>query len=198
MKIKLKSEAVKSLINTEIPIAVESRWMEHLNGTETGEYRLTTQGAIIGELTYFRKRDGKNFSFYDDKDLYGLSGCIWNGLSGCIWEQLTKFPDQNLLNTHSSHGLLSHTHFNLPRQHHASFTANISAIMLTAISGGVMLPIQMPIGPHSRTSDSAVCPKCATIHSRREAAYRREPIAATQNASLYSASNNARSPSSTA
>jgi hypothetical protein len=77
LKIKLKSEAVKSLINARTPIVVESRWIEYLNEAETGEYRLTTQSAIIGELTYFRKRDGKDFSFYEDKESYGLGGCIW-------------------------------------------------------------------------------------------------------------------------
>ena len=71
LKIKLKSETAMSLINTHTPIVVKSRWMEYLNGTETGEYRLTTQGAIIGELTYLRKRDGKKLSFYDDK-------VVWN------------------------------------------------------------------------------------------------------------------------
>ena len=63
--------------------------MEYLNGTETGKHRLTTQSAIIGELTYFRKRDGKKISLYDDKESYGLSGCIW--------EQLTKVPNQKPL-----------------------------------------------------------------------------------------------------
>ena len=77
LKIKLKSEAVKSLNNTQTPIVVESRWMEYLNGTETGEYRLTTQGAIVGKLIYFRERDNRKFSFYDDKEAYGLNGCIW-------------------------------------------------------------------------------------------------------------------------
>lgn len=77
LKIKLKSEAAKSVNNMQTPIVVESRWMEYLSGTETGEYRLTTQGAIVGELTYFRERDNRKFSFHGDKESYGPSGCIW-------------------------------------------------------------------------------------------------------------------------
>ncbi|MNF08418.1 hypothetical protein D3C80_2088420 [compost metagenome] len=53
------------------------------------------------------------------------------------------------------------------------------AMMLTAISAGVLLPIDRPAGECRRASVSAETSKCCCMRSRRLWALRREPMAPT-------------------
>ena len=71
------SEKSNSPRNAPPPIVVTSYWSEYANGLRTGEYRLTTQGAVVGDLIYIRKKDGKKFSFSDDMNAYAVDGCDW-------------------------------------------------------------------------------------------------------------------------
>ena len=78
LHIKLKSEKEILKENISPPAIVERSWTESLFGDESGIYSMKTRGAAIGELTYFRKKDGRYFLFYDDPESDTESDCIWN------------------------------------------------------------------------------------------------------------------------
>lgn len=42
-----------------------------------GEYVMTSQGAIVGDFHYIRKRDGKVFRFQEDAQASGAEACTW-------------------------------------------------------------------------------------------------------------------------
>lgn len=42
-----------------------------------GTYVVVTQGAVLAEFRYIRKKDGKTFTFEEDPDASGENGCEW-------------------------------------------------------------------------------------------------------------------------
>ena len=58
------------------PDEIESRWRE--TGPDGGgEYVMVSQGAVVSDFRYVRKRDGKTFRFEEDTAASGVHGCTW-------------------------------------------------------------------------------------------------------------------------
>lgn len=59
------------------PSVFESRWVEAAPNGSGGTYVLATQGAVLDEFRYIRKKDGKIFRFEEDLDATGEDSCEW-------------------------------------------------------------------------------------------------------------------------
>jgi hypothetical protein len=60
------------------PSEFESQWQETTHDGTGGEYVVVSQGALISEFRYIRKKDGKVFQFEEDLDAVTEKGCDWN------------------------------------------------------------------------------------------------------------------------
>ena len=60
------------------PSEFESHWQEATSDGTGGTYVVVSQGALISEFRYIRKKDGKIFQFKEDIKAYTERGCDWN------------------------------------------------------------------------------------------------------------------------
>lgn len=60
------------------PSLIKSEWKEIINGQSAGKYIVVSQGAVVQEFKYIRKKDGKIFSFEEFLDPEVEYGCSWN------------------------------------------------------------------------------------------------------------------------
>ena len=74
---KLTEKVLKSVPGGR-PSAFESRWAETLADGTDGIYVVLSQGALIYDFRYLRKKDGKIFQFEEDLDASTEQGCEWN------------------------------------------------------------------------------------------------------------------------
>ncbi|WP_423163399.1 hypothetical protein [Stenotrophomonas maltophilia] len=61
------------------PYQFDSVWEERINGRLHGRYLLSTQGALVLDLSYERSRDGRRTTFHDDVEAWQEDGCRWPG-----------------------------------------------------------------------------------------------------------------------
>ncbi|WP_286074601.1 hypothetical protein [Stenotrophomonas sp. 59] len=61
------------------PYQFDSVWEERIDGRLNGRYRLSTQGALVLDLSYERARDGRTTAFHDDPEAWQEDGCHWPG-----------------------------------------------------------------------------------------------------------------------
>ncbi len=61
------------------PYQFDSVWEERINGRLNGRYLLSTQGALVLDLSYERSRDGRRTTFHDDVEAWQEDGCRWPG-----------------------------------------------------------------------------------------------------------------------
>jgi len=61
------------------PYQFDSVWEERINGRLNGRYLLSTQGALVLDLSYERSRDGRRTTFHDDVGAWQEDGCRWPG-----------------------------------------------------------------------------------------------------------------------
>ncbi len=61
------------------PYQFDSVWEERINGRLNGRYLLSTQGALVLDLSYERARDGRRTTFHDDVEAWQEDGCHWPG-----------------------------------------------------------------------------------------------------------------------
>lgn len=61
------------------PSEFEHRWIEVLDGTVTGEYRLRSQGAVVYDMRYLNRRSGRTTTFPEGwhADAEDGDGCAW-------------------------------------------------------------------------------------------------------------------------
>ncbi|EMR4109679.1 MULTISPECIES: hypothetical protein [Stenotrophomonas maltophilia group] len=59
------------------PYQFDSVWEERIDGRLNGRYLLSTQGALVLDLSYERARDGRRTSFHDDVEAWQEDGCHW-------------------------------------------------------------------------------------------------------------------------
>lgn len=57
------------------PAEFRTRWRE--TGPDGGEYVMDSQGAVVYDFRYIRKRDGKVFRFEEDVQSSGEHRCTW-------------------------------------------------------------------------------------------------------------------------
>ncbi|TGQ52612.1 hypothetical protein, partial [Mesorhizobium sp. M4B.F.Ca.ET.211.01.1.1] len=62
------------------PYQFDSVWEERIDGRLNGRYLLSTQGALVLDLSYERARDGRRTSFHDDVEAWQEDGCHWPAL----------------------------------------------------------------------------------------------------------------------
>lgn len=60
------------------PSEFESQWEETAPAGAGGTYIIVSQGALLNEFRYARKKDGKIFRFEEDLDASGKNQCEWN------------------------------------------------------------------------------------------------------------------------
>ncbi len=60
------------------PSEFETQWQEITSDETGGTYFIISQGALISEFRYIRKKDGKIFRFEEDIDASAEKGCEWN------------------------------------------------------------------------------------------------------------------------
>jgi len=60
------------------PSAFQTRWEEVTPDGSGGTYVVVTQGALLEEFRYIRKKDGRIFKFEEDLDASTDKGCEWN------------------------------------------------------------------------------------------------------------------------
>ncbi|WP_295571438.1 hypothetical protein [uncultured Stenotrophomonas sp.] len=61
------------------PYQFDSVWEERIDGRVNGRYRLSTQGALVLDLSYERASDGRTTAFHDDPKAWQEEGCHWPG-----------------------------------------------------------------------------------------------------------------------
>jgi len=60
------------------PAVVRTYFAEIIDGKRVGIYSLTTQGGIVGELSYKKIGKRKVYKFYDDQDSSRNDSCDWS------------------------------------------------------------------------------------------------------------------------
>src|SRR6266571_7570591 len=60
------------------PSEIETQWQEIASDGTGGTYFVVSQGALITECRYLRKKDGKILMFEEDIDASAENGCEWN------------------------------------------------------------------------------------------------------------------------
>ena len=80
-----KPIAVKNLKEREIrrvpsgrSSVIEAQWEEITSDDTGGKYIIVSQGALIYEFRYIRKKDGKIFKFEEEVEASTEKGCEWN------------------------------------------------------------------------------------------------------------------------
>ncbi|MFV7514407.1 hypothetical protein ACNPM2_18740 [Stenotrophomonas geniculata] len=63
------------------PYQFDSVWEERIDGRLNGRYHLSTQGALVLDLSYERARDGRRTTFHDDSEAWQEDGCHWPGVA---------------------------------------------------------------------------------------------------------------------
>ena len=61
------------------PYQFDSVWEERIDGRLNGRYLLSTQGALVLDLSYERARDGRRTTFHDGGEAWQEDGCHWPG-----------------------------------------------------------------------------------------------------------------------
>ena len=72
---RMKTEVLPPV--NAVPATVRTNFSEIINGKKTGIYQLTTQGAMVGELTYKNLAKKTKFYFFEDKDSHPSNSCNW-------------------------------------------------------------------------------------------------------------------------
>ncbi|MCX4028468.1 hypothetical protein H0A36_15480 [Endozoicomonas sp. SM1973] len=60
------------------PLEFTNEWEEVTSGGTGGKYILVSQGALIHDFKYIRKKDGKVYSFEEDYQAISENGCQWS------------------------------------------------------------------------------------------------------------------------
>jgi len=76
--VKLKKEKELKRVPGGRPSEFESHWQETTSDGTGGTYVVVSQGALIREFRYIRKKDGKIFQFEEDIEASTERGCDWN------------------------------------------------------------------------------------------------------------------------
>ena len=76
--VKLLKEKELKRVPGGRPSEFESQWQETTSDGTGGTYVVVSQGALISEFRYIRKKDGKIFQFEEDIDVSTEKGCDWN------------------------------------------------------------------------------------------------------------------------
>ncbi|HFK2920747.1 TPA: hypothetical protein ACGY72_001916 [Stenotrophomonas maltophilia] len=77
-RLRLRQVSMETTVLAEDrPYQFDSVWEERIDGRLNGRYLLSTQGALVLELSYERARDGRRTSFHDDVEAWQEDGCHW-------------------------------------------------------------------------------------------------------------------------
>lgn len=68
-----------TVLDEDRPYQFDSVWEERIDGRLNGRYLLSTQGALVLDLSYERARDGRRTTFHDDGEAWREDGCHWPG-----------------------------------------------------------------------------------------------------------------------
>ncbi|WP_295566399.1 hypothetical protein [uncultured Stenotrophomonas sp.] len=79
-RLTLRRVSMETMVLAEDrPYQFDSVWEERIDGRVNGRYRLSTQGALVLDLSYKRARDGRTTAFHDDPEAWQEEGCHWPG-----------------------------------------------------------------------------------------------------------------------
>jgi len=77
-RLRLRRVSLETTVLAEDrPYQFDSVWEERIDGRVNGRYRLSTQGALVLDLSYERARDGRTTAFHDDPEAWQEDGCHW-------------------------------------------------------------------------------------------------------------------------
>jgi hypothetical protein len=76
--VKLVSEKTIREVPDGRPWEFRTEWEEGGGNGSGGKYIIISQGAVISEFKYVRKKDGRIFSFEEDREASAGNGCEWN------------------------------------------------------------------------------------------------------------------------
>ncbi|MCF3496190.1 hypothetical protein C7E15_05875 [Stenotrophomonas maltophilia] len=77
-RLRLRRVSLETTVLAEDrPYQFDRVWEERIDGRVNGRYRLSTQGALVLDLSYERARDGRTTAFHDDPEAWQEDGCHW-------------------------------------------------------------------------------------------------------------------------